>query len=97
MRISKKWKACEEGGLPSQKENDKMISVCQLLFTDCLHIEDHDEGEWYQPDEGRNVRQYALRGIQLIEDVTETRREENGWWAIEHHENAEGDDGRYFP
>lgn len=47
------------------------------LFTDSQHIKDHDEKEWYQPEESRNIRQNALRGIHLIKDIAETGRKEN--------------------
>jgi len=38
-----------------------------------------------------------LRGIHFIEDVTETCREDDRRWAVEHDKNAKSDDGRYFP
>lgn len=72
------------------------ISIIIYVFTNSQHIKDHDEKEWYQSEESCDIRQDALRGIHLVEDVTEAGRKENGRWAVKHEESAESDDCRQF-
>lgn len=70
------------------------ISIIIYVFTNSQHIKDHDEEEWYQSEEGCDIRQDALRGIHLIKDVAEASRKENRRWAIEHEKSAESNDRR---
>lgn len=64
------------------------------IFTDSQHIKDHDKEERYQSEEGRDVRQDALRGIHFVKDVAEAGRKENRRWAVEHEKSAKSNNRR---